>query len=195
MTDSNFDGTKEIHRRTLIRSTLQNLLLNNTDVLDKVFKSRPTVIWQEEMNCICIYNSRDVPKEKGSDGQLWIKRDLDLSIQIFVKQSDEIDDELDRIAKQVEDILFPLRYLTDPETKEILCDKLKLGMGEFHLSQLGQIVMGSVILTLSLVYESQFPSQDLSANYQTTSADWHSNGTPTGPTTASTVKDLFTQPS
>ena len=146
--------------------------MNNTYVEDRVFKSRASSLWDEELNSICLFSVRDIPEDKGSDAQLWYKSNYDVAINVLVKETDEIDSEMDDICKQIEDIILPLHYLKDPESGEELCEKLKLSSSEFHLAQVGKVIMGSVIMTLSLKYYTELLPVEQTEDWKSSNAQW-----------------------
>ena len=188
-------GNATVHQRTLIRTAISKLLINQTNAEDRVFTSRPSNVWQEELTSICIYNSTDNPKQKGYIGQPWLKRDLDISVLLLVKESIKIDEDLDALALQVESIIHPLQFLNDPDTGDELCETIGLGRSEFHLAQVGQIVMGSILLTIPILYNMDFPLRGNTADYLRSDTDWHVNNVDTTPSVgAPQVQDNFLQP-
>lgn len=144
------------HQRKIIRETVKELLLNNTSVLDRVFVNRYTPLWQTEMPCICIYFKKDTPQPRPR-GSYFYRRNLFLVVEIMVKATPSMDDDIDDIALEVEDIILPNLYLLGPYADDQIASFQDLQDTDISLSADGQKLFGSGRMTFLLEYDQDLP--------------------------------------
>ncbi len=142
------------HPRTLIRQALIDKLKTKvndqfpTDVRDKVYGSRAQILFEQFLPAILIYCRNETILEERfiTDGYGASKRELEVAIEAVVIGNDNIDDDLDKIAKQIEDALDGFEI---PNRK---ADILRLKTTEIDVAIEGSKIYGAVRLTYSITY-------------------------------------------
>jgi hypothetical protein len=122
------------HQRSNIRTALKTMLIAaNTDVVDRVYTNRvnnlkglPSIIISDE-------GETAVPRDIAATQYI---RTLQLEIEITVSGTTEYDVEMDRIAKQIEDVLSSNRSITGTAISSFLINTdMKFGLGEKPIAQ------------------------------------------------------------
>lgn len=150
---------KRQHQRKIIRNTVKDLLLNNTSVGERVFVNRYTPLWQTEFPCICIYFKKDTPQPRPR-GSYFYRRNLFLVVEVMVKASPSMDDEIDDITLEVEDIVLPNLFLDGPyQPDEKNASFEDLQDTDISLTADGQKLFGSGRMTFLLEYDQEIPER------------------------------------
>lgn len=144
------------HPRKMIRDAVVALLLNHTQVKDRVFANRYTPLWEVELPCICIYFKKDLP-ERRAQGCYFYRRDNTLTVEIMVKASPAMDDEIDAIALEIEDIILPNIFTRDPMSGTETASFSDMGETDISLSQDGSKLFGSGRITFEIQYQQDIP--------------------------------------
>jgi hypothetical protein len=157
-----------MHKRQQIRETLVRILTANSGTSEapvyptscglRVYKMRPTPLWESELPAICIYanNERGVKKISDSLDPVY-RRPLSVSIDIVAQVSDDLDDILDGIAEQVEQVIGDNLILKDQNGKRFpFANKIDLddNATEISLVDTGRAVVGSCRIGIVIPYDS-----------------------------------------
>ena len=142
------------HPRTAIRQALVDRLKTKvndaflTDAEDKIYGSRSKPLFDQFLPAILVYaRSENVLEEKfTTDGFGATKRELDVAFEAVILGSEQLDDTLDNITKQIEDAFDGWEM---PTRKS---DVLKLKSTEIDISIDGSKIYGAVRLTYTITY-------------------------------------------
>lgn len=133
------------NNRKAIRAAVQALLLNNTSAGESVFTNRETKYFRTELPSITIYSEEESAVNRDITARQYI-RTYGLRIELKTEASDSVDDDLDDLAKEVEDILKADTSLTGTA---ISCEYKS---SQISLSAEGDKLRG----TLTLNYEVKY---------------------------------------
>lgn len=97
--------TTNIHARTQIRNKVAEILKGNTSVGDNVFGSRVQPISNPELPALLVYTKQENVTEQSISYPRTQQRRLSLTVEGYVKTQDKIDDEIDKIALEVEQLI------------------------------------------------------------------------------------------
>lgn len=92
------------HKRQTIREAVKNMLLNNTDVGERVYSNRVTAFWSEEVPCISIFTTEESTSPRDISNKRYTRK-LNLNIEIRAEASENLDDVLDSLACKVEELI------------------------------------------------------------------------------------------
>jgi hypothetical protein len=100
-----------MHPRKAIRHAAVDLLIAGISAVGgRVFRSRVYPMGRADLPGICVYTIREPNEEMTIAGRL--QRDLEMAVDIYVRNSNTPDDELDDIAETVEAVMAGNRKLT-----------------------------------------------------------------------------------
>lgn len=142
------------HQRTAIRQALVDRLKTKiddvylTDAKEKIYGSRSKPLFDQFLPAILVYaRSENIIEERfTSDGYGATKRELEIALEAVILGNEQIDDDLDNIAKQIEDAFDGWEM---PTRK---ADILKLKSTEIDISIDGSKVYGAARLTYQVTY-------------------------------------------
>lgn len=100
------------HRRKKIRHKVVELLKGNTDAGDRVFATRRMPLRKTDLSAIAVYTP-DEDAEIWSEAPRELARDVDIVVNVWARESKNVDDEIDDLCKQVEDAIHGDLYLGD----------------------------------------------------------------------------------
>ena len=93
------------HIRTTLRAALVQLLKDaDTDAGDNVYPNRQTATWTSELPAIFVFTKDEQANQRALNSSQSI-RALQLIFELRVFANDTTDDDLDTLAKQVEDVI------------------------------------------------------------------------------------------
>ncbi len=93
------------NNRAAIRSALKALLVDeDTSAGSNVYSNRETALWKSELPAILIYTSQENATPESFSGRRSI-RDLEITIHLKIEATEDIDDDLDAFAGEVEDAI------------------------------------------------------------------------------------------
>ena len=93
------------HARTQIRNVVTALLLNNTSAGDKVFESRVYPLENPKLPALLIYTKQEVVADQSMSRPRTQVRQLQLTIEAYIKATSNIDETADTLALEVEQII------------------------------------------------------------------------------------------
>jgi hypothetical protein len=142
------------HPRTAIRQALIDKLKTKiddvfpTDAGDKIYGSRAKPLFDQCLPAILVYarNENIIEERFATDGYGASKRELEVAIEAVVLGNEQVDDNLDKISKQIEDALDGFEI---PTRK---ADILKLKSTEIDVTIDGSKIYGAARLTYSITY-------------------------------------------
>lgn len=142
------------HQRTAIRKALVDRLKTKvddiypTDAEEKIYGSRSKPLFDQSLPAILVYTrSENIIEERfSSDGYGTTKRELEIALEAVILGNEQIDDDLDNMAKQIEDAFDGWEM---PTRK---ADILKLKSTEIDISIDGGKVYGAARLTYQITY-------------------------------------------
>lgn len=133
------------HPRENIRAAVVTALKDNTDVGSKVYPSRVIPVAQDELPLILVYaNSEAIEIYQESPREY--ERVLSLSVEMCADADENLDNELDALALQVE------HRLMQDHTLGELCRDVVLKGCELTVSADGDTPIGSCVLTYEITY-------------------------------------------
>ena len=143
-----------MHPRTHIRQALVARLSEKNDGIyltmaeDKVFASRVKPLFDQHFPAILLYTSDETVEENQylGDGFTPLKRNLSVEIEAAVKGSEQLDDELDLFALQIENALDGF------EIPERISDVITLMKTDSAAVIEGSKVYGVIRLTYQVSY-------------------------------------------
>ena len=112
-------GSDQIRKK--IRDTARLLVLNKTDAGANVYTMRAVPLFVPETPAIIFYTGQDIPVTEESHPTNFERR-VQLFANYLVQKKDPSiipEDDIDKIAGQVEDLLLPNIYFEDPPPKQL----------------------------------------------------------------------------
>lgn len=134
------------HARTQIRKAVTALLLNNTGAGDKVYESRIYPLENQKLPALLIYTKQEVVGNQSMSRPRTQIRQLQLTIEAYVKANNNIDETADTLALEVEQIIA-----TDP-TLGGLAKDATLTNTDIQFSDEGEKPIAVAVLTYSINY-------------------------------------------
>ncbi|MCT4575085.1 MAG: hypothetical protein N4A43_02390 [Alphaproteobacteria bacterium] len=141
-----------MHPRQQIREAVANRLKEvNTKAKNRVFTSRAKPIFDQDMPAIIIYtNEENIKQERwDTDGFGALTRELDIFIEAIDKGKEELDDNLDALALEIENALDGWEI---PNRKSSV---LKFTGTDMDMSIDGKSIYGAIRLSFSLNYRTK----------------------------------------
>lgn len=138
--------------RKAIRKNIATALMNNTDAEANVFASRTRKISAKSLPAILVY-TREETAEVFNESPRELKRVVSVAIEIAARADEDLDDQLDDIAQQVEDIM------SEQQTLEDVASDVLLTRTEIQLTADGDNQHGACILTYDVTYYEEDVSQ------------------------------------
>jgi hypothetical protein len=141
-----------MHPRQQIREAVANRLKEvNTKAKNRVFTSRAKPIFDQDMPAIIIYtNEENIKQERwDTDGFGALTRELDIFIEAIDKGKEELDDNLDALALEIENALDGWEI---PNRKSSI---LKFIGTDMDMSIDGKSIYGAIRLSFSLSYRTK----------------------------------------
>lgn len=156
-------------QRAVIRQRVMELLFDKTEALDRVFPNRARQLWPEELPAILVYTrSENVTEFDHAPRSL--KRDLRLAVEVVAKADEQLDDQLDEIARQVEDALL------GEDTLGGVCSDCLLSDVELALTGEGETLWGTLLMTFQITYFTEVKDSDVElANLERVNVDYRLN--------------------
>lgn len=98
-----------MHPRIFIRNKFVELLLNNTDCAEKVFKNRARPFinmsgWSSQLPAMVVYTNDESSTQVDVAPARWERRAI-IAVEIHANADEDTDDLLDHIAEQVETLI------------------------------------------------------------------------------------------
>lgn len=93
------------HARTQIRNAVTALLLNNTSAGNKVYESRVYPLENPKLPALLIYTKQEVVADQSMSRPRTQVRQLQLTVEAYVKATSNIDETADTLAVEVEQII------------------------------------------------------------------------------------------
>lgn len=140
-----------MHTRQAIREAVVNLLKGTsasrpTAAGERVFDSRFRNIFPAELPCLIVYAMDETVEDRRSSPRM-IDRSLSLAVDIFAEATDQVEDDLDALAEQVESVM------SADETLGGLTYDCILSETEMSVVADGETLIGSARLTFIIEYE------------------------------------------
>jgi len=135
------------HARTQIRNAVTALLLNNTSVGAKVYESRIYPLDNPKLPAILVYTKQETVDDQMSMSRPRTQhRELQLTIEAYVKANSNIDETADGLALEIEQIIGG-----DPHIGGLVKDTI-LDTTEIQYSDEGEKPIAVVTLTFAVLY-------------------------------------------
>jgi len=135
------------HARTQIRNAVTALLLNNTSAGSKVYESRIYPLDDPKLPAILIYTKQESVGDQMSMSKPRTQhRELQLTIEVYVKANSNIDETADGLALEVEQIIG-----NDPTPGGLVKDSI-LSTTEIQYSDEGEKPIAVITLTFAVLY-------------------------------------------
>jgi hypothetical protein len=135
-----------MHARTQIRNAVTALLLNNTSAADKVYQSRIYPLENPKLPALLVYTKQEVVGDQSMSRPRTQIRQLQLTVEAYVKANGNIDETADTLALEVEQIIA-----TDPTLSGLAKDTM-LTNTDIQFSDEGEKPISVVVLTYSINY-------------------------------------------
>lgn len=168
--------------RKSIRNNLVDDLKGKTDAGTRVYPNRVKPAWQSELPIILVYTRTEDVSVFAESGPREYQRDLTLSVEIILEGGDDIDDDLDVVAEQVESAVYES---FENGSLNQLCDRVDLSGVEMNIDKDGQKLFGSCILNYMIQYRTEavidsdtlewLERVDTEYDVSSASADWPSD--------------------
>lgn len=142
-----------MHWRQAIREKVQTILLNNTDAANRVYTSRATAWWKAELPAIGIY-TRSEDAEIFEEAPRSYRRTLSLTIEAVDKEADDLEDNLDTLAEDIEKYIRLETFLGLDYVQDVIYIRT-----ETEIDPGGELEIGSAILTYSIPYTTYQPEE------------------------------------
>lgn len=147
------------HQRTLIRDKVIELLKREkspgvypTDVGTKVFSSRILPYWESELPCISVYNGPDRVTVL-DEAPRRLQHDFSVNVEVVTKATDDLDDVLDKISRQVE------RVISVNDTLEGCAADILLDNTSMTLRENGNELIGAAKIEFRAEYYTEWPEE------------------------------------
>jgi len=134
------------HARTQIRNAVTALLLNNTSAGDKVFESRVYPLENPKLPALLVYTKQEVVADQSMSRPRTQIRQLQLTVEAYVKATSNIDETADTLALEVEQIIA-----ADPTLGGLAKDTM-LTNTDIQLSADGEKPIAVAVLTYTVNY-------------------------------------------
>ena len=142
------------HPRSAIRQALVNQLKTKVDNIyptiaeERIYNSRAKPLFDQFLPAILVYarNENILEERFATDGFGATKRELDIAFEAVVLGNEQLDDDLDNIAAQIE------KSLDGWEMPSRKADILRLKSTEIDVSIEGSKIYGAVRLTYTITY-------------------------------------------
>ena len=135
------------HARTQIRNAVTTLLLNNTSAGAKVYESRIYPLDDPKLPAILIYTKQETVGDQMSMSKPRTQhRELQLTIEVYVKANSNIDETADGLALEIEQIIG-----NDPSLGGLVKDTI-LSTTEIQYSDEGEKPIAVITLTFAVLY-------------------------------------------
>ena len=144
-----------MHPRIQIRNKFLELLLNNTDCADRVYKNRARPFinvegWVSELPALVVY-TRDEQASAYSEAPLAFERRAQIVVEIHAKQGEDTDDLLDHIAEQVEVLIS--RFTWESISMRFRLNSTQMALSDVNSSE----IVGACAIQFEIVYYSNLP--------------------------------------
>lgn len=139
--------------RSEVRNKIVERLRDQTDAAERVFSNRARQLWPEELPAILVYTRNETATDFGSAPRS-LQRELRMAVEVVAKADEQLDDQLDLIAQQVED-----RLLGD-DTLGGICSDIILTDTEMSISGEGDTLFGSAVLNFRVLYHTDVVVKD-----------------------------------
>ena len=96
--------------RKLIRARVKSLLLSNTAAGTKVYKNRPTPLWEGETPAVFVW-TMDEDSDHAETAPRYYERHLKMVVEGLTAKIVDGDDEADDLSEEIEQVLLRNRYL------------------------------------------------------------------------------------
>lgn len=140
------------HQRQEIRDKVVELLTGIAEVNERVFPNRARRLFEEELPAILVYTKSETG-EIGVQAPREYKRTLKLAIEIVAKADEDLDNDLDDIAKEIETRLFR------NETLDGLVSDVQYSDTEIEFEPEAQVPVGAARLTFDVEYWTEAPDE------------------------------------
>lgn len=142
------------HPRSIIRNAIIDRLKTKiddvfvTDAKDRIYGNRAKPLFDQFLPAILVYSKDEniLEERYKTDGYGPLKRELELAIEAVILENNQIDQELDNIANQIE---LAFDGFEIPARR---ADILKLKSTEIDISIQGSKIYGAVRLTYAVTY-------------------------------------------
>lgn len=135
-----------IHARSQIRNAVTTLLKNNSSVGNNVFESRVYPLSKPKLPAVLVYTKNESVGDKSISYPRTQNRELSLTIEVYVKSSNNIDEEADNLALEIEQILSNNINLSG------LVKDLSLSSTEIQYSDEGEKPIGILVMNYNILY-------------------------------------------
>lgn len=140
------------HQRKVIRDSVVRLLVNSTDALDRVFPTRVATLRKGDLPALAVYALEEsVDPESFNTAPRELTRKLQLAIEVYVRQGENVDDAVDAICVQVE------RAMDADETFGKVCGRSILASTQITVIELGDLPVGVARLVYDVTYYTSAP--------------------------------------
>lgn len=135
------------HARTQIRNAVTALLMNNTSAGSKVYESRVYPLDDPKLPAILIYTKQETVSDQMSMSKPRTQhRELQLTIEAYVKANSNIDETADTLALEIEQLIA-----VDTTIGGLVKDTI-LDTTEIQYSDEGEKPIAVIILTFAVLY-------------------------------------------
>ncbi len=135
------------NNRPAIRSALKAMLSGNTGAGTNVYSHRQTRLWESELPAILIYSNQE-PAQPESLRSTRSIRNLELTIEVRLEASANVDDEVDVLLGEIEVLIVANQSLSGTVLSTTLSNT------EIRIDSEGQNDIGVGVLTYECKYVS-----------------------------------------
>lgn len=140
------------HLRTQIRRAIYDAVNGLASTGQNVFLSRRIPLAEEHIPALCIYAITEESANETMGTERRLRRGLDVGIECVSFDTDALDDELDRIAYEVETAIA-----ADPTLGGLVYDAALTGTRiVLQPTRAGERAVGSALLTFRATYRAKF---------------------------------------
>jgi hypothetical protein len=141
------------NRRREIRAAIATALLNQTAAEARVYSSRTNTLTEDELPAIVVLSRSENIAADGYPASGWnssLRRNAAIVVEGIVQALEDVDDQLDDLAAEIEDVLEPF-IIPGLESAE-----LRLTDAEIDVNYEGSLPIGAVRLTYQVTYQTTY---------------------------------------
>jgi len=180
------------HQRKKIRDEIRSRLRSTTSAGENVYFNRTKAFFDDSVYPAIVIRTISDTASRDSVSPPTYKRNLTLSIDIYTTRNEDIDDELDRLAEEVEGVMAWAShdFLTPANETEELVEEVMLGSTDVVLHQDGDSYYAVASVQIICVYYQEFTkTNDELVDFATAAIEYNQEG---NQASAETANDLLT---
>ncbi len=144
-----------MHARTQIRQAIIAALIGNTSAGNNVFEARVYPLNDPKLPALLIYTKQETIGEQSISHPRTQQRELELTIEAYVKVRGNVDEVTDNLAMEIEQVIS-----ADPTLGGLVKDTA-LDTTETQFSDDGEKPVAVAILTFSVLYTVKETNPDI----------------------------------